>query len=81
MDGIDKYLKGSNMDAFICSLTATPISIWVALNIESTDYFIRITMGVIVWVAFFCMFLNKIKMEKVLQYLRDKENGAESNKD
>lgn len=72
MSKLKNYLEGSLIEALILSIAAVPVMAWIVINL-TIDVFDRWVIGIIIWMLFFGVFLNKIRLNRIYIYLRYKE--------
>lgn len=72
MSKLKNYLEGSLIEALILSIAVVPVMAWIVINL-SIDVFDRWVIGIIIWMLFFGVFLNKIRLNRIYRYLRYKE--------
>lgn len=76
MSKLKNYLEGSLIEALILSIVAVPVMAWIVINL-SIDVFDRWVIGIIIWMLFFGVLLNKIRLNRIYRYLRYKERKDE----
>lgn len=72
MSKLKNYLEGSLIEALILSIVAVPVMAWIVINL-AIDVFDRWVISIIIWMLFFGVFLNKIRLNRIYRYLRYKE--------
>lgn len=72
MSKLKNYLEGSLVEALILSIAVVPVVAWIVINL-TIDVFDRWVIGAIIWMLFFGVFLNKIRLHRIYRYLRYKE--------